>query len=132
MTVDVKTISFARGAPSLDLIPVDGLKESAQNAFTNDPAGAFGYGTAVGYAPLREWIAEKEDVDVDRVIVTNGSLHACALMFDQLVAPSDKVAIEQPLYDRSLFRYRHYLKQLAPVIPILEPIILRLGYRIDG
>jgi 2-aminoadipate transaminase len=74
MTVDVKTISFARGAPSLDLIPVDGLKESAQNAFTNDPAGAFGYGTAVGYQPLREWIAEKEGVEVDRVIFTNGSL----------------------------------------------------------
>lgn len=106
MTVDVKTISFARGAPSLDLIPVEGLKESAQNAFTNDPAGAFSYGTAVGYQPLREWIADKEGVDVDRVIVTNGSLHACAMMFDQLVAPSDKVAIEQPLYDRSLLMLR--------------------------
>jgi DNA-binding transcriptional MocR family regulator len=102
MTVDVKTISFARGAPSLDLIPVEGLTESAVNAFTNDPAGAFGYGTAVGYLPMREWIAEKEGVDVDRVIVTNGSLHACALLFDQLVVPGDKVAIEQPLYDRSL------------------------------
>lgn len=106
MTTDVKTISFARGAPSLDLIPVEGLKESAQNAFTNDPAGAFGYGTAVGYQPLREWIAEHEGVEVDRVMVTNGSLHACALMFDQLVTPSDKVAIEQPLYDRSLLMLR--------------------------
>lgn len=106
MTTSVKTISFARGAPSLDLIPVDGLKESAQNAFTNDPAGAFSYGTAVGYGPLREWIADHEGVDVDRVMVTNGSLHACALMFDQLVAPSDKVAIEQPLYDRSLLMLR--------------------------
>lgn len=106
MTTTVKTISFARGAPSLDLIPVEGLKESAQNAFTNDPSGAFSYGTAVGYQPLREWIAEKEGVDVDRVIVTNGSLHACAMMFDQLVAPSDKVAIEQPLYDRSLLMLR--------------------------
>ena len=106
MTTTVKTISFARGAPSLDIIPVEGLKESAQNAFTNDPAGAFSYGTAVGYAPLREWIAEKEGVEVDRVIVTNGSLHACAMLFDQLVAPSDKVAIEQPLYDRSLLMLR--------------------------
>jgi DNA-binding transcriptional MocR family regulator len=102
MTDSVKTISFARGAPSLDLIPVEGLKESAVNAFTNDPAGAFGYGTAVGYVPLRQWIAEKEGVEIDRVIVTNGSLHACALMFDQLVEPGTQVAIEQPLYDRSL------------------------------
>src|SRR4249919_3485301 len=106
MTVDVKTISFARGAPSLDLIPVEQLKASAQNAFTNDPAGAFSYGTAVGYQPMREWIAEKHDVDVNRVIVTNGSLHACAMLFDRLVAPSDKIAIELPLYDRSLLMLR--------------------------
>ncbi len=102
MTTSVKPISFARGAPSLDLIPVEALKASAQAAFSNDPAGAFGYGTAVGYLPLREWIAEREGVDVERVMVTNGSLHACAMMFDQLVEPGDPVAIEQPLYDRSL------------------------------
>jgi DNA-binding transcriptional MocR family regulator len=40
------------------------------------------------------------------VIVTNGSLHACAMMFDRLVAPSDKIAIELPLYDRSLLMLR--------------------------
>lgn len=101
-----QTISFARGAPSLDLIPVEGLKESALNAFSNDPAGTFGYGTAVGYQPLREWIAMQHGVDVDRVIITNGSLHACAMMFDRLVAPSDKIVIEQPLYDRSLLMLR--------------------------
>ena len=106
MAVDVTTISFARGAPSLDLIPVDGLKQSAVNAFTNDPAGTFGYGTSVGYPPLREWIAAHHDVDVDRVIVTNGSLHACALIFDRLVTTGDKVVIEQPLYDRSLLMLR--------------------------
>ena len=106
MTVDVKTISFARGAPSLDLIPVEQLKASAQSAFTNDPAGAFSYGTAGGYPPLREWIAAQHNVDTDRVIVTNGSLHACAMLFDRLVAPSDKIAIELPLYDRSLLMLR--------------------------
>lgn len=106
MAVDTQTISFARGAPSLDLIPVDGLKESAQSAFTSDPAGTFGYGTAAGYQPLREWIATQHGVEVDRVIITNGSLHACAMMFDRLVAPSDKIVIEQPLYDRSLLMLR--------------------------
>lgn len=107
MSTEVQqTISFARGAPSLDLIPVDALKESAVSAFSNDPAGTFGYGTAVGYQPLREWIADLHDVDVNRVIVTNGSLHACAMMFDRLVAPSDKIVIELPLYDRSLLMLR--------------------------
>jgi DNA-binding transcriptional MocR family regulator len=96
------------------LIPVEQLKESAQNAFTNDPAGAFGYGTAVGYQPLREWIADHHDVDPSRVVVTNGSLHACALMFDRLVAPNDLIAIEQPLYDRSLLMLRQRGADLLP------------------
>ncbi len=38
----------------------------------------------------------------------------------------------EKLYDNSRYRYRHYLKHLAPVIPILEPAITRLGYSIDG
>ena len=57
------TISFARGAPSLDIVDVEGLREAAQLAFDNDPAGTTAYGTSVGYVPLREWIAEKHGVE---------------------------------------------------------------------
>jgi hypothetical protein len=39
--------------------------------------------------------------------------------------------VTEKLYDRSRYRYRAYLKQLAPVIPILEPMIYALGYTID-
>ena len=46
-------ISFARGAPSVDIIAVDDLKSAAQRAFENDPAGTFSYGTSTGYPPLR-------------------------------------------------------------------------------
>ena len=38
--------------------------------------------------------------------------------------------VAEPLYDRSRYRYRRYLKQLEPVIPILAPVIERLGYPI--
>ncbi len=38
--------------------------------------------------------------------------------------------VSEKLYDRSRYRYRHYLAHLAPVIPILQPIIDRLGYTI--
>ena len=34
-----RTISFARGAPSLDIVDVEGLREAAQRAFADDPAG---------------------------------------------------------------------------------------------
>ncbi len=38
--------------------------------------------------------------------------------------------VTEKLYDRSRFRYRHYLKQLEPVIRILQPAIEQLGYPI--
>jgi 2-aminoadipate transaminase len=78
-------ISFARGAPSLDIVDVDGLKAAAVRAFEADPAGITAYGTSVGYPPLRKWIADKHGVEVDQVLVTNGSLQADALLFEHLV-----------------------------------------------
>ena len=36
--------------------------------------------------------------------------------------------VAEPLYDRSVFRHRHYLKHLEPVIPVLAPAIATLGY----
>ncbi len=38
--------------------------------------------------------------------------------------------VSEKLYDRSRYRYRHYLEQLAPVIPILEPAMHELGYTV--
>jgi len=100
------TISFARGAPSLDIIDVEGLKEAAARAFTNDAAGATAYGTSVGYMPLRAWIAERHDVDPSQVLVTNGSMQADAFLFDQLVSEGDAVVVERPTYDRTLLSLR--------------------------
>jgi DNA-binding transcriptional MocR family regulator len=99
-------ISFARGAPSLDIVDVDGLKAAAVRAFEADPAGVTAYGTSVGYLPLRKWIAGKHGVDADRVIVTNGSLQADALLFEHLVRAGDDVVVEKPTYDRTLLGLR--------------------------
>ena len=102
-----KPISFARGAPSLDIVDVDGLREAAERAFTADPGGVTAYGTSVGYAPLREWIAELHGVDPKRVLVTNGSMQADAFLFDALVEPGDSVIVERPTYDRTLLSLRN-------------------------
>jgi DNA-binding transcriptional MocR family regulator len=95
-------ISFARGAPSLDIIDVQGLKAAAARAFDADPSGVTAYGTSVGYIPLRKWIADKHGVSADQVIVTNGSLQADAFLFNHLVQPGDDVVVEKPTYDRTL------------------------------
>jgi DNA-binding transcriptional MocR family regulator len=100
------TISFARGAPSLDIVNVEGLRAAADRAFQKDPAGMTAYGTAVGYPPLREWIAEQHGVAPERVLVTNGSMQGDAFLFDALVSPGDIVVVERPTYDRTLLSLR--------------------------
>ena len=99
-------ISFARGAPSLDIIDVDGLRAAADRAFTADPGGAFSYGTAIGYVPLREWIAEHHGVDLGRVLVTNGFMQVDVFLFETLVQAGDAVITERPTYDRTLLSLR--------------------------
>ncbi|GLH95123.1 aminotransferase-like domain-containing protein [Phytohabitans aurantiacus] len=100
-------ISFARGAPSLDIVDVEGLKAAAVRAFDADPAGITAYGTSVGYPPLRKWIADKHGVSADQVLVTNGSLQADAFLFDYLVQSGDAVVVERPTYDRTLLNLRN-------------------------
>jgi DNA-binding transcriptional MocR family regulator len=100
------TISFARGAPSLDIVDVDGLREAAARALASDPGAATAYGTSVGYLKLRAWIAQKHGVEPENVIATNGSMQADAFLFEQLVGAGDEVVVERPTYDRTLLSLR--------------------------
>ncbi|WP_100445123.1 aminotransferase-like domain-containing protein [Glycomyces xiaoerkulensis] len=108
-------ISFSRGAPSLDIVDTEGLKAAAAAALDSDPTRVTGYGTSVGYPPLREWIAAKHDVAVENVLVTNGSMQADAFLFDELVEPDAAVIVERPTYDRTLLGLRNRHGQLHPV-----------------
>jgi 2-aminoadipate transaminase len=96
------TISFARGAPSLDIVDVEGLRDAAVRAFESDPAGTTAYGTSIGYPRLRSWIADRHGVEPERVLVTNGSMQADAFLFEHLVRSGDDVIVERPSYDRTL------------------------------
>jgi 2-aminoadipate transaminase len=102
----VSPISFARGAPSLDIVDVAGLTAAAVRAFETDPAAVVGYGPSTGYPPLRAWIAQRHGVPVDEVLVTNGSLQADAFVFDHFVNAGDDVVVERPTYDRTLLSLR--------------------------
>jgi 2-aminoadipate transaminase len=108
-------ISFARGAPSLDIVDVQGLKDAAVRAFESDPAGSTAYGTSIGYPRLRAWIADKHGVEPERVLVTNGSMQADAFLFEQLVRSGDEVIVERPTYDRTLLSLRERGAKVHPV-----------------
>jgi DNA-binding transcriptional MocR family regulator len=110
------TISFARGAPSADIIPHEQVREAAQRALTDDWETALSYGVGIGHPGLCKWIAERHgDVDPAQVMVTNGSLEGGAMLFAHLVKPGTRVAVEQPTYDRTLLLLQQLGAELVPV-----------------
>jgi 2-aminoadipate transaminase len=108
-------ISFARGAPSADILPIEIVREAADRALREDGARALSYGTGKGHPGLCEWIAAFEGVDVDQVMITNGSLEGGALVFEHLVSEGAEVVVEQPSYDRTLLMLRRLGAAFVPV-----------------
>ena len=101
-----RTISFARGAPSADILPHDAVRDAAARALESDWEKALSYGTGRGHLGLCEWIADLHDVQPEQVMVTNGSMEAAALLFRNLISEGDRVVVEQPTYDRTLLLLR--------------------------
>ncbi len=95
------TISFARGVPAPECLPVEELADCARAALERDGRTILSYGPSPGYAPLREWIAERHGVDAGRIILTNGSLQGFVFLAQRL-APGRRVLVERPTYDRPL------------------------------
>jgi DNA-binding transcriptional MocR family regulator len=95
----VETISFARGVPAPECLPVEELADCARVAIERDSTAALLYGHTLGYEPLREWIAERHGVDRARVVVTNGSLQAFHFVLATL-GEGRRIVVERPTYDR--------------------------------
>lgn len=109
-------ISFARGAPSADLIPVEAVRKAATAALAEDWKTALSYGVGFGHQGLREWLADRHGgLDASQLMVTNGSLEAGAMLFRHLVKPGDRVIVEDPSYDRTLLLLQQLGAELVPV-----------------
>jgi DNA-binding transcriptional MocR family regulator len=110
------TISFARGAPSADILPRDAVREAAAMALAQDWERALSYGTGIGHPGLAEWIAQRHGgLDASQVMIANGSLEAGAMLFEHLLEPGDRVIVEQPTYDRTLLLLQQLGVELVSV-----------------
>ena len=99
----METISFARGVPAPECIPVAELADCARAAIEGGGAAVLSYGPGGGYAPLRAWLGERYGVEPERVVVTNGSLQGFVFLAEQLVSkPGTRVLVEAPTYDRPI------------------------------
>jgi 2-aminoadipate transaminase len=98
----VRSISLARGVPPPQLLPVEELADCARAVLLDSGGTLLNYGHVAGYAPLREWVAERHGVDSSRVVLTPGSLPGLAILAQVLLAAGRRAIVEAPSYDRPL------------------------------
>ena len=108
-------ISFARGVPAPECLPDQELADCARAALERDGKTILSYGPSPGYAPLRQWIADRHGVDPGRVFITNGSLQGFVFLAQRLAA-GKRVLVERPTYDRPL----KILRELGAEIVALD------------
>jgi 2-aminoadipate transaminase len=116
-------ISFAGGFPDSAMFDVDGIREAANAALTQEAGAALQYGATEGYQPLREQLATfmhskgASDVAADNLIVTTGSQQALDLLGKTLISPGDKVIVEGPTFLATIQCFRLYGAELitAPI-----------------
>jgi tetratricopeptide (TPR) repeat protein len=91
---------------------------------------------ALHYLPVRyEDIVDDQERSVRRMLAFIGETFdpACISFHEnrRYARTASYAQVTEPLYDRSRYRYRHYLKHMQPAVEILQPVIERLGYRVD-
>jgi 2-aminoadipate transaminase len=96
-------LSMAGGLPSPDSFPADALREACQRVLTDTPREALQYASSEGFAPLREWVADRlrqrgMAVAADQVLVTTGSQQGLDLVGKVLIDAGAPVAVEAPTY----------------------------------
>ena len=109
-------ISFARGAPSPDLIPAAELADCAHAVALREGAAVFSYGPGGGYGPLRAWVGERHGVGPERVVLTVGGLLGFVLYAAELLERRPgRVLVEAPSYDRPL---KVLAREGAEIVPL--------------
>ena len=104
----MNTINFTRGVPANESFPIPELIDAASTVLrTNGPA-MLQYGPSPGFPPLRDWLAEWQQVSPDQVLTGNGSLQLIEFLCLHMLSPGDVVFTESPTYDRTLSLLRRH------------------------
>jgi len=107
-------INFTRGVPATESFPIDEVIAAASAALKARGVAMLQYGPSPGFLPLREWLAEWQQVNVDGVLTGNGSLQLLEFLCLQMLEPGDVVFVEVPTYDRTLtLLHRHGAKVIG-------------------
>jgi len=128
LTEKADIISFAGGIPSPDALPVERLRELADEVLCTSGKQVLQYATIDGYGPLREWLAAwmaETGVRATRenVLVTSGGQQGIDLAAKAFLNPGDCVLVERPTYLAAIPIFKTYEARFAAVESDDEGII---------
>lgn len=108
MSEHPNTINFTRGVPATESFSIDDVIDAAGAALKTTGPAMLQYGPSAGFQPLRQWIADWQGVQVDRVLLGNGSLQLIDFLCSHLLKDGDVVFTEAPTYDRTITLLRRH------------------------
>ena len=127
--VDLNSIySFAGGYPSADTFPLEQIAETMSEVIARYGGNAFQYGATQGVATLREAVAERYGVPVERVQITSSSQQGIDVCTRVLVDPGDVILTSSPSYLGALQSFRSYRADIRGVAHIADIDLLREAY----
>ena len=114
--VDLNAIySFAGGYPSADTFPLESILQTITEVIEKYGANAFQYGATQGVPELREAVAKRYDVPVERVQITSSSQQGIDVCTRVLVNPGDVILTSSPSYLGALQSFRSYRADIRGV-----------------
>ena len=114
--VDLNAIySFAGGYPSAETFPLEEIKKTMSEVIDKYQGKAFQYGATQGVPELREAVASRYGVSVDRVQITSSSQQGIDVCTRVLVNPGDVVLTSSPSYLGALQSFRSYRADIRGV-----------------
>ena len=107
--VDLNSIySFAGGYPSAETFPLEEIRTTMSEVIAQYGGKAFQYGATQGVPELREAVAERCGVPVERVQITSSSQQGIDVCTRVLVDPGDVILTSNPSYLGALQSFRSY------------------------
>ena len=114
--VDLNAIySFAGGYPSADTFPLESIRQTITEVIEKYGAKAFQYGATQGAPELREAVAKRYGVPVERVQITSSSQQGIDVCTRVLVNPGDVILTSSPSYLGALQSFRSYRADIRGV-----------------
>ncbi len=127
--VDLNSIySFAGGYPSAETFPLEEIGKTVTEVIEKYGSKAFQYGATQGVSELREAVAERCGVPVERVQITSSSQQGIDVCTRVLVDPGDVVLTSNPTYLGALQSFCSYRADVRGVDHSSDLEVLRSNY----